>query len=139
MSKLLERIDQKLSFILSSLVGKQKIKTEDIEDLEVDRELLIEQFENERAILNHEVIKFEEKIDEQMMINLAGKVYVYYDTYASNDEEQIKELKEDLIFDDLDIENLMRNKNNMVEFIFENFEDVNKNILTKSIEEILNV
>lgn len=136
-SNLLERIDQKLSFILSSLVGKQKIKPEDIQSLEVEKGLLLEQFENERELLFNETVKLEETIDNQLMIDIASKIFVYCDAKISNDEEYKTEVLENIIFDDLDVENIQKNRTEIINYILKVYPQVEKQIIVNSLQEIV--
>ncbi len=77
MKELVARIDQKISFILSSLTNKYKkdeVTAKDLEDIKAEREILEEQLENEQALLDKEIEQSLKDLEEERISQVIDKV-----------------------------------------------------------------
>lgn len=126
MSKLLERIDQKLSFILSSLVGKGKVEKEDIEDLEIEKQILEEQFENEQELLFTQTELALEEAEQSDIILLSLKIVnnalLVKGFYDGEDEKE--NIQDSSKYDEVDIMLLQTKKDEVLEYLKNEFEDI---------------
>lgn len=144
MKNLIERIDQKISFILSALSGRKKEVTQkELDDLEIESQILEEQLENERELLDDEIQRFNEEIEEDNFSNSCMKIVMniamrkgYLDELEKEEfEECIKRHK----YTVKDIE-IYKSKNKQVLKEFENMvsEKVSLRELKEELEDILN-
>ncbi|MFW2528533.1 hypothetical protein [Aliarcobacter butzleri] len=149
MKNLIERIDQKISFILSALVGnkKKEVTQKELDDLEIESQILEEQLENERELLDDEIQRFNqdinEDIEEDNFSNSCMKIVMNIAMRKGYLDELEEEEFEDCIkrhkYTAKDIE-IYKSKNKQVLKQFENMvsEKVSLRELKEELEDILN-
>lgn len=143
--KLLQRIDQKISFILSALIGSKttNVSQKDLEDAEIESQILEEQLENEKELLENAITKFNEDIEDNE-VNLSASKILFNILISKNCfDELTKEELEDCIeqhkYNAHDIKLFQTRKADILkEFETMNYEEATIEELSQELEDILN-
>lgn len=133
-SHILQRIDQKLSFILSSLVGKNEITESDVEKIKAEKDILLEKNNTNEDLLNKINTEIDEIADELIIETVCSKIAMLIKL-----EDEEKNTEDNLVeFDDLDIDYLLHNQKEVITFFNENFSDIaTTERVNETIKEIL--
>lgn len=144
MEELLNKMNHKLSFILSALNGtKEELTKEQLDDFEKENEILIEAVEKEQEIAFIENSNFSDEIDDFSINTLIFKIVNHTlihntDYYDEKESEDFLTIMENSIIDNNDVETLIKNKKDIMKKLEDEYsnEDYYK-ILISTIEELL--
>lgn len=144
MEEILKTMNNKLSFILSTLNGtKEELTKEQLNDLENENEILIEAVEKEQEIAFIENSNLESEFDFLTNSLLIKKIVNYTlihntDYYDEKESEDYLTILENITIDNNDVEILIKNKKDIMKKLEDEYsnEDYYK-ILISTVEELL--
>lgn len=142
-AKILETMNQKLSFILSAVSNiKENITQEDLEDIELETNVISESLEIEQEILFNETNNNENDVEEMLVelvcIRLVKNVLLQKGYFNDADTDDFNTIATSSSLDEDDIELLIRKYQSVLVY-FENLKDEDYyNDIMILLEELIN-